>query len=42
MPWSSYATMREEDLGAIYEHLRTVEPIRHRVTIYESPPPDGG
>ena len=27
MPWSRYAGMTKEDLGAIYEYLRTVEPI---------------
>jgi len=27
MPWSRYAGMTEEDLGAIYEYLRTVEPV---------------
>jgi hypothetical protein len=42
MPWPSYAGKREEDLGAIYEYLRTVEPIRHRVRTYERTPADGG
>jgi hypothetical protein len=42
MPGPSYAGMREEDLGAIYEYLRTVEPIRHRVRTYERTPADGG
>ena len=27
MPWSRYAGMTEEDLGAIYEYLRTIEPV---------------
>ena len=27
MPWSRYAGMTEEDLGAIYEYLRTLEPV---------------
>ncbi len=31
MPWISYAGMSEEDLGAIYDYLRTVEPVRHEV-----------
>lgn len=35
MPWGSYAGMREEDLAAIYEYLRTVEPVRRRVTAFE-------
>lgn len=35
MPWANFAGMREEDLAAIYEYLRTVEPVRHRVTTFE-------
>jgi hypothetical protein len=31
MPWTMYAGMTEEDLGAIYEFLRTVKPIKNRV-----------
>lgn len=31
MPWRSYAGMTDEDLGAIYDYLRTVEPVRHEV-----------
>ncbi|MGH7567300.1 MAG: c-type cytochrome [Gemmatimonadota bacterium] len=31
MPWLAYAGMNEEDLGAIYDYLRTVEPVRHEV-----------
>lgn len=31
MPWLMYAGMTEEDLGAIYEYLRTVKPVNHRV-----------
>ncbi|MCZ6727393.1 MAG: cytochrome C [Acidobacteria bacterium] len=27
MPWSRYAGMSEDDLGAIYEYLRTIEPV---------------
>lgn len=27
MAWSRYAGMTEEDLGAIYEYLRTIEPV---------------
>jgi mono/diheme cytochrome c family protein len=32
MPWTMYAGMTEEDLGAIYEFLRTVEPVDNTVT----------
>jgi hypothetical protein len=27
MPWTMYAGMKEEDLGAIYDYLRTVKPV---------------
>lgn len=27
MPWMMYASMTEQDLGAIYEYLRTVKPV---------------
>jgi mono/diheme cytochrome c family protein len=31
MPWTMYAGMTEEDLGAVYDYLKTVTPIRHAV-----------
>lgn len=31
MPWLAYGGMTEEDLGAIYDYLRTVEPVHHPV-----------
>ncbi|GAA4458010.1 hypothetical protein GCM10023189_29610 [Nibrella saemangeumensis] len=31
MPWTLYAGMSEQDLGAIYDYLRTVKPKRHKV-----------
>ncbi|HET6362271.1 MAG TPA: cytochrome C [Gemmatimonadota bacterium] len=31
MPWIAYAGMTDEDLGAIYDYLRTVPPVRHEV-----------
>jgi mono/diheme cytochrome c family protein len=31
MPWLSYSGMREEDLGAMYVYLRTVEPVENEV-----------
>ena len=31
MPWTMFAGMTDEDLGAIYDYLRTVEPIRNVV-----------
>lgn len=33
MPWLAYAGMNEEDLGAIYDYLRTVPPLEHRVQV---------
>lgn len=31
MPWTSYAGMTTEDLGAIYAYLRSLRPVIHRV-----------
>lgn len=31
MPWTMYAGMTEEDLGAIYEYLRTITPMENSV-----------
>ncbi|NCI46152.1 c-type cytochrome [Sediminibacterium soli] len=31
MPWTMYAGMKEEDLGAIYVYLRTLQPVDHEV-----------
>ena len=31
MPWSMYATMKEDDLKAIFAYLRTVKPVHHKV-----------
>jgi len=35
MPWTMYADMTDEDLGAIYAFLMQSEPRRNEVTIYE-------
>ncbi len=35
MPWMMYAGMTEEDIGAIYEYLRTVEPVENTVERFE-------
>lgn len=32
MPWRVYATMKEEDLGSIYDYLRTVKPVKNHIT----------
>ena len=34
MPWLFYSGMTEDDLGAIYDYLRTVEPLSNRVEKY--------
>jgi hypothetical protein len=31
MPWTQYAGMTEEDIGAIYTYLRTVPPVKNKV-----------
>jgi cytochrome c2 len=31
MPWTLFANMKEEDLGAIYDYLRTVKPIKNKI-----------
>lgn len=31
MPWTMYAGMTDEDLGAIYTYLRSLKPIKHNV-----------
>lgn len=39
MPWTMYAGMTDEDLGAIYAYLRTVTPVVNRVQKFG---PEGG
>jgi hypothetical protein len=34
MPWTMYAGMTDEDLGAIYSYLRTVKPVAHDVKTF--------
>lgn len=38
MPWTDYAGMSEEDLGAIYEYLRTIAPSDNVVERFTPPP----
>ncbi|MDP9193753.1 MAG: cytochrome C [Acidobacteriota bacterium] len=38
MPWISYSGMTDEDLGAIYDYLKTLPPVEHKV----NPFPDAG
>ncbi len=37
MPWGSFSGMTEDDLGAIYDYLRTVAPVDHSVPRGERP-----
>ncbi len=37
MPWSDYAGMSEEDLGAIFAYLKTLPPVVNKVTTFEAP-----
>jgi hypothetical protein len=32
MPWSIFANMTDEDIRSIYRYLRTVKPIRNKIT----------
>jgi hypothetical protein len=31
MPWLTYSGMTDEDLGALYDYLKTVPPVDHKV-----------
>jgi mono/diheme cytochrome c family protein len=42
MPWIAYAGMTEEDLGAIYDYLRTVTPVRNEVVRFVREEPGAG
>ncbi len=41
MPWTMFAGMTEHDLGAVYDYLRTVPPVRHDVTKFTPRNPAG-
>lgn len=34
MHWTMYAGMNEQDLGAIYDYLRTIEPVKNKVRVF--------
>ncbi|WP_077923167.1 cytochrome c [Spirosoma sp. 209] len=38
MPWTMYAHMTDQDLGAIYDYLRTVKPVEHTVPPFTPKP----
>jgi hypothetical protein len=31
MPWSQYAGMTDQDLGAVFTYLQSLKPVSHRV-----------
>jgi mono/diheme cytochrome c family protein len=35
MPWNNFAQMSEKDLGAIYDYLRTLQPVENKVVKFE-------
>lgn len=37
MPWSMYASMKEEDLRSIYKYLMTVESVSNKMARYTPP-----
>ena len=37
MPWVFFRTMTDDDLGAIFSYLRTLPPVRHRVSNFDPP-----
>lgn len=39
MPWTMYGGMTEDDLGAIYEYLRTVKPVKNAVKMFSTERP---
>jgi mono/diheme cytochrome c family protein len=38
MPWPVYAGMSDNDLGAIYEYLQSLKPIKHQVVRFQAYP----
>lgn len=44
MPWQNYGQMTDADLGAVFQYLRSIRPVRNRVpdaVIAEEPPAAG-
>ena len=39
MPWTQYSGMTEEDLGAIYDYLRTLKPVSNEVINFSAKKP---
>ncbi|HCV42226.1 MAG TPA: cytochrome C [Bacteroidetes bacterium] len=38
MPWTMFAGMTNEDLGAVYEYLRTIPPVKNQVEHFTAAP----
>ena len=38
MPWPVYAGMSDNDLGAIYEYLQSLKPIKHNIVRFQAIP----
>jgi mono/diheme cytochrome c family protein len=36
MPWPEYSGMTEEDLGAIYDYLKTIKPVENKVVKWQA------
>ncbi|MDP4211320.1 MAG: cytochrome c [Bacteroidota bacterium] len=36
MPWSMYATMKDQDLSNIYSYIQTIQPISHAVVKFQT------
>lgn len=39
MPWIAYSGMTDEDLGAIYDYLKTLKPVEHQVNPFPDAEP---
>ena len=39
MPWRMYAGITEEDLGAIYDYLQTISPVKNEVVVFSKKKP---
>jgi mono/diheme cytochrome c family protein len=40
MPWARFAGMTPEDLGAIYDYLKTLKPIKKKINSFPDAPPE--
>jgi hypothetical protein len=36
MPWVMYAGMTEQDLGAMFEYLKTIKPVQNQVETFKA------